>query len=697
MKLPSPCIAAATTCFSADWFSAIFCAALFTSTSASAVVAQTGTELLNPAEKWVLKKIKAGERADLSTEFREEKDRTLSARFLEDLLTGAALHRHGVRIEWASVTEPIDLENAQIPCEVRLDNCHFYKEVSFAHANIMGGLSFSRSTFGAVHSRGIKVGGDAVFDFALFKGHADFTEADIAGEFHAQTVTVQGGGDFSRMKVRGGWIRLDGARFERSPVYFNYVETVGDFVLQNAKCIGDKMISAFQTMKIGGNAQFSGTVFEGFVSLMGAEIAGDFVANAKFRDTVNFTKLRVGGDFLVSSFEGRVDFTGADIRGNFGAQSAKFQGKYNQISFHGTKVGRAALFSDASFEGSVRFAATDVGGNFEAERAKFRQGADFWGMKVGGDGNIADAVFEGMAQFSRVNIASDFEATGTKFENRETGADFFGMKIGGNAVLTGAVFEGPARFDAAEVAGSLKLGASFQDRASFQRMKVLGSASFYHAIFEDAADFRYADFGSLLLWPVSWPKQTPHSHMQGMNYKYFQAAAEEPKSHKELLKLADQSSYTADVYSTLEDFFRRQGYRADADKAFIAGKVRERREYFGSGDWFGWLGSWMLDLLVGYGRQPWRAGISCAVLVALGCVLFSPKKMEPQSPEDTPRVYNRFWYSLGLFLPFVDLQSNKVWKPKADRTFLRNYMRVHILLGWILVPLVLAAVTGLIK
>jgi hypothetical protein len=76
---------------------------------------------------------------------------------------------------------------------------------------------------------------------------------------------------------------------------------------------------------------------------------------------------------------------------------------------------------------------------------------------------------------------------------------------------------------------------------------------------------------------------------------------------------------------------------------------------------------------------------------------FAPKKMEPQRPEDTLRVYSRFWYSLGLFLPFVDLQSDKVWKPKADQIFLRNYMRVHILLGWILVPLVLAALTGLIK
>ena len=151
------------------------------------------------------------------------------------------------------------------------------------------------------------------------------------------------------------------------------------------------------------------------------------------------------------------------------------------------------------------------------------------------------------------------------------------------------------------------------------------------------------------------------------------------------------------LFSSLEQFFLRQGYLGDADKAFIAGKRRERDEYFRSGDWFGWLRSWMLYLLVGYGRRPWQAGIACAVVIALGFVLFSPDKMEPQKPEDTPRVYSRFWYSLNLFLPVVDLQAGKVWKPKAAQTFLRNYMRVHIMLGWILVPLVLAALTGLIK
>ena len=229
-------------------------------------------------------------------------------------------------------------------------------------------------------------------------------------------------------------------------------------------------------------------------------------------------------------------------------------------------------------------------------------------------------------------------------------------------------------------------------------MKVAHAAFFLKTVFEGKVDFAYADFSLVDLSGASWPKVAAQFSMRGMSYKYIRLVpGNEPESHKALLKLADQSAYTADVYSNLEEFFLRQGYRADADEAFIGGKRREREEYFRSGHWFRWLGSWMLDLLVGYGRRPWRAGIPCAALIALGCVLFSPKKMEPQQPEDTPRVYNRFWYSLGLFLPFVDLQSNKVWKPKADQTFLRNYMRVHILLGWILVPLALAAVTGLIK
>jgi hypothetical protein len=60
--------------------------------SASSAVPETGAEGMNPAEKWVVAKIRAGDRANLGEQFLEEKDRKLSAHFLQELLTGAPLH-----------------------------------------------------------------------------------------------------------------------------------------------------------------------------------------------------------------------------------------------------------------------------------------------------------------------------------------------------------------------------------------------------------------------------------------------------------------------------------------------------------------------------------------------------------------------------------------------------------------------------
>src|SRR6266567_5778257 len=352
------------------------------------------------------------------------------------------------------------------------------------------------------------------------------------------------------------------------------------------------------------------------------------------------------------------------------------------------------------FNKSVTFYGANFAEFVSFENSAFKAEANFESMKVGGTAFFQNAVFDGPVNFVGANIASDFGAQGAKFQNKEQGANFESMKVRHTAFFQNAVFDGPVNFVGANIASNFQAnGVQFQNmeqRANFNSMKVGGAALFNDAVFEGSVDLRNADFAWLDLSSPFWPKDAAQFSMQGMSYKYIRAGPlyDEPESHKALLTLADQSVYTADVYSNLEEFFLRQGYRDDADRAFIAGKRRERKENLHD---LGWLGSWLLDWLVGYGRRPWQAGIPCAVLVALGCVLFSPKKMEPQKPEDTPRVYSRFWYSLGLFLPFVDLQADKVWKPKADQTFLRNYMRVHIMLGWILIPIVLAALTGLIK
>ena len=621
---------------SSNSFLGIFLAAFLTVGSVLVAKAQTPARKLNPAERWVVEQVIAGKLAELSEKFPDEKDRKLSAPFLEDLLTGMPSGikplRIGVRIRSAIVDEHIDLTNAQIPWEVWLENGQFHRGVTFVHTHFTKGVSFSGSTFwGTANFERMKVEQIAFFRNAVFNGPAAFLLADIAANFEAQyaqfTSTGQGA-NFNSMKV--------------------------------------------------GNVAF----------------------------------------FRTAVFEGPVDFGGADF-GAFEADGAQFKNKDHETSFNSMKVGNTAFFRKAVFNGPVDFGFADIGSGLEAEEAKFKdtnQGANFNTLKVANTAVFKHALFEGPVNFFAAQMAI-FQADEAQFNNKQKTANFSGMKVD-FALFRNARFQGPVDFGKVEVTGDfaaneahfnfdkVNVASSHQgpealynekQRVSFNAMKVLGAAFFSNAVFEGPVDFRYADFAWLNMSGVSWPKDA-RLDMQGMTYKYIRGAAtNERESHEALLKLVKQLAYTADVYTQLEQFFLTQGNRDHADRVFIAGKRREREESFRRGEYLRWLGSWLLDYLVRYGRHPSRAGLFCAFFVGLGAVLFAPPKMELQKPDGSPRIYNRFWYSLGLFLPVVNLESDRVWKPKSDRTFLRNYMRVHILLGWILIPILLAALTGLIK
>src|SRR5205823_4634876 len=134
-------------------------------------------------------------------------------------------------------------------------------------------------------------------------------------------------------------------------------------------------------------------------------------------------------------------------------------------------------------------------------------------------------------------------------------------------------------------------------------------------VVEHSADLSDSDFTTVDLSAFTPPKDAKDLQMQGMSYKNIRAAPAESASHNALLKLVSQSSYSADVYNNLGAFFIRQGYSSDADRAFIDGKRRERGEYLRG---LPWLGSLLLDWLVGYGRRPWQAAIPCGFFVLLG-------------------------------------------------------------------------------
>jgi len=627
------------------WFSAGLIAASVATPTARP---QNASDELSPAEKWVAAQVTAGETADLRKKFPKEEDRKLSAHFLERLLTGTQPdvqpQRIGVRIVWATIDDPIDISNAQIPWDIWLEHCQFIRKATIHHASFAWNVSFQYSTFkGDADFDNVKVGHLAALDWAVFESGVNFGSAEIAATFEARSARFRNGAVFSRMKV-GGDALFDYAKFE-GPVIYNGMKVGGDAVFNEAK------------------------------------------------------------------FEGRVDFSYATIANNFNANKAQFQNEKNGAVFSGMKVGGDATFYSAVFDGPVHF-------------------------------NYADFARLSLSSPFSPKVAHQFHMQGMSYKYIRAVPQPESSPAWHNIPPLVLYQEPPAYFSVVPQSrpspGShtipplLLYSLSSEPPAHFSVVPQHGSSPGSHKIpllsplyLQSPAYFsmvprRGPSLGShktppvlpLYPEPPAYIRAVPQPEPSPSPYKippiplypeppaYISAVSQpepESESREALLNLANQSVYSADVYSSLEQFFLRQGDRTYADEVFTEGKCREREEYFRSHNWFRWLGSWVLYVLVGYGRRPWQAGIPCVILVALGCVLFSPKKMEPQRSEDTPRVYSRFWYSLGLFLPFVDLQADKVWKPKADQTFLRNYMRVHKLLGWILIPIVLAALTGLIK
>ena len=100
------------------------------------------------------------------------------------------------------------------------------------------------------------------------------------------------------------------------------------------------------------------------------------------------------------------------------------------------------------------------------------------------------------------------------------------------------------------------------------------------------------------------------------------------------------------------------------------------------------------SMFLGYGRSALQPLLWSLAFVALGTIAFRNKgRMEPVG--EHPARFSPLWYSLELFLPVVDLGVAKSWRPRFPG--LLTYARIHQLAGWILIPVALAAITGVFK
>jgi len=456
-------------------------------------------------------------------------------------------------------------------------------------------------------------------------------------------------------------------------------------------------------------------VAEGEVRLLGAKIGGNLECNDGTFKNVGGRALSAdragvqGSVFLRDGFsaEGEVRLPGGMIGGNLECNQGVFKNA-GGVALNADRIsaqGNALLSGGFVAEGEVSLAGAQIGNNLSCDGGVFKNGS---GRALNADGiNVKGFVFfrggfrtEGEVNLLSAQIGDNLECDGGSFKNaagRALNADR--MNVQGNAMFrSGFSAEGEVRMVNAVVKGTL-VWTGVNNPGGVTLILRNGTAG---AIQDDTA---------------SWPS-AGRLDLDGFVYGHIATDLTDTKNRLRWLKL--QQPFTPQPY--------RQLAKAMNDAGFDRGERRvlfemEDRIWKEEGSVASVLLRWPLRLVVGYGYYPMRALLGLAILVLLGWGVYwgarTAGMMVPKDPQayayfkqngKAPAFYEPLGplvYSLENSLPLVKLGQTDYWRPDPapaslagwmnSPRFLFGFLRLQILLGWILATLFIAGVTGIVQ
>ena len=180
-----------------------------------------------------------------------------------------------------------------------------------------------------------------------------------------------------------------------------------------------------------------------------------------------------------------------------------------------------------------------------------------------------------------------------------------------------------------------------------------------------------------------------------------------------------QEPYDRQPFTHLEEIFRRAGEVNLAQHIYYEGKRQEAEKIRFFRSPFVWLGNRLLWALTGYGVQLANLLAAFAIVLILGTVLFHfngaviqkepPRVVSQASQQIGPLPYtDAFGFATRLLLP-VEIPYGAAWEPSrnpicmsCDHSLFWNIRFATVasllkLFGWILVPIWVAGLTGIIK
>ncbi|MCK9377860.1 MAG: hypothetical protein M0P73_17170 [Syntrophobacterales bacterium] len=460
-------------------------------------------------------------------------------------------------------------------------------------------------------------------------------------------------------------------------------------------------------MKVGLDVYISGCDFHGVTIFVLAKIGGDFHLGPLLKMGLN----------RATTFRSSVNFRGAEIGGEFLAEKAQFLGHLSD--FQAMHIGRSFHASGALFAGSAYFSQMQVKNNFYVDpfgrmksfKTLFKGAANFSDLEVHGVFNADQAIFQSESViFSGLKVGQGAFFIGTIF---------FGGLVLKEGQLTDLVIRGLHRFskgglpldeivlNRTRIAHRLTIENLEVKRFNARNLEVKGPAELRHLKIKTEADLRDAACHILQIVEVDWPlpeKVGKKTYLDGLTYQSLTTQIEPDKTEnwQELLNWLMDSRFNTQNFQEMDAFFQRAGLRKWADKVYMAGK----RRALGQLKWWrpdNWFIRFFWGFLAGFGRKPGRVFWPALALVLLGWLVFQPVCLEPAhwlaSFQQSHPAWTGLIVSLDRFLPGVDLGVAKLCQPGTGDLSAGIWFYWHLqkLLGWILAPIVVAAIYTKIK
>jgi hypothetical protein len=420
------------------------------------------------------------------------------------------------------------------------------------------------------------------------------------------------------------------------------------------------------------------------------------------------------------SIEGDLDLSSSQVSYRLTFENVQFRGT---VECRECELGGHVNLRKSMFCSTVDFGSAQVHRTMELENADFCDTASFAGMTVDGMVYLDNSVFVTGADFTDVNVTGTVQAYGASFvddparphPNRSacperslpTVAKTVQLAKEEHAELDRCgrpLEQKPAekknataetKFQQANIEGSLILFNNHSGALNARQLRAGHDLQLVWVHFDGPVNFSGSSVGKdlRLVTPVFG---NPAIGFDGVSYGAIttddKGTVNPDQTWAAMRPILAGIDFNRDVYKRLEEYFATRGEARLADDVFIAMKKRERAML----PWFQKVGNVVQWVVLRYGRTPELAFLWGGLAVLVGIFVFQEKRMVPR--DDTPPTrYSAFWYSLDAFLPLTHLDAVDEWAPHPNQRATWFYFRCHQLLGWILIPLGLASITGVIK